>query len=171
LYAAERDGWYHPVTGDESWFFFNTLPRRMWTLSRGDVVTKPRQQIQSKEFMFRNIWNPIGFDDVGRLLNHTKMNRAYFLTNILIPLDEAIFPQGRAPHENRLVIHLDNCSVHTSRVSTNWLEEHSILRMPHPPYSPDLASSDFYLFLTVNEKFEWIHLADEDQCLSACKRF
>jgi hypothetical protein len=35
--------------------------------------------------------------------------------------------------------------------------------MPHPHYSPDLASSDFYLFPTVKEKLEWIQLADEDQ--------
>jgi hypothetical protein len=28
-HAAERDGWHHFVTGDESWFFFDTSPRRM----------------------------------------------------------------------------------------------------------------------------------------------
>jgi hypothetical protein len=61
------------------------------------------------------------------------------------------------------MIHLDNCSVHTNWVSTNWLEEHSILRMLHPPYLHDLASIDFYLFPTINEKLERIQLADEDQ--------
>jgi hypothetical protein len=35
--------------------------------------------------------------------------------------------------------------------------------MPHSPYSPDLAPSDFYLCLTVKEKLEWIQVADEDQ--------
>jgi hypothetical protein len=39
--------------------------------------------------------------------------------------------------------------------------------MPHPQYSPDLASSDFYLFSTVKEKLERIQLADEDQ-VSEC---
>jgi hypothetical protein len=52
LYAAERDDWHHLVTGDESWFFFNTSPRRMWTLSRDNVITRPKLDIQSKEFMF-----------------------------------------------------------------------------------------------------------------------
>jgi hypothetical protein len=61
------------------------------------------------------------------------------------------------------VIHLDNCSVHTSRVSTDWFKENNILRMQHPPYSSDLAPSDFYLFPTVKEKLERIQLADEDQ--------
>jgi transposase len=91
------------------------------------------------------------------------MNSAYFVTKILIPLQEAMFPQGRAAHQKRLVVHLDNCSIHTSRVSTKWLEEHDMRRMPQPPYSPDLAPSDFYLFPTVKERLERIQLADEDQ--------
>jgi hypothetical protein len=85
------------------------------------------------------------------------------VTNVLIPLEQAFFPRGRAPHEKQFVVHLDNCSVHASRVSTDWLEEHSILRMSHPPHSPDRAPSDFYLFLTVKEKLELIQLADEDE--------
>jgi hypothetical protein len=101
------------------------------------------------------------------------MNSTYFVTNILIPIEQAIFPGGRAPHERRLVVHFDSCSVHTSRVSADWLEEHNILRMPHQPYSPDLAPSDFYLFLTVKQKLERIQLADEDQffeCLQGVLR-
>jgi hypothetical protein len=48
LHAAKWDGWHHLVTGDESWLFFNISPRRMWTLSRYDMVTKRRLDIQSK---------------------------------------------------------------------------------------------------------------------------
>jgi hypothetical protein len=91
------------------------------------------------------------------------MNGDYFVTNILIPIEQAIFPGGRASHERRFVVHLDNCSVHASQVSTDWLEEGGIRRMLHPPYSPDLVLSDFYLFLTVKEKLERIQLADEDE--------
>jgi histone-lysine N-methyltransferase SETMAR len=171
LHPAERDGWHHLVTGAESWLCYNISPRRTWTLSRDDVVTKPRHDIPNKEFVFTIIWNPSGFYVIDRLPNHSKMNSAYFVTNILIPIEQAIFPGGRAPHERRHVVHFDSCSVHTSRVSTDWLEEHSIRRISHPPYSSDLAPSDLYLFPTVKEKLERIQLADEDQFLNACKRF
>jgi hypothetical protein len=73
----------------------------------------------------------------------------------------------------RLVVHLDNCSVHASRISTDWLEEYSIPRMRYPPYSSDIASGDFYLFRTVNEKLERIQLADDDhhfECLQGVLR-
>jgi hypothetical protein len=95
------------------------------------------------------------------------MNSAYFVTNLLPPLQETIFPQGRAPHQKRLVIHLDNWSVDTSRASTEWLEEHGMRRMPQSLYLPDLALSDFYLFPTVKEKLERTQLADEDQFLES----
>jgi hypothetical protein len=108
------------------------------------------------------IWNPNGFHVVDSLSNDNKTNSDYFVTNILTPLEEAIFPQGRMPHQKRLMIHLDNCSIHTSRASTEWLEEHDMYRMPQPPYSPYLPSSDFYLFPTVKEKLKRTQAADEE---------
>jgi hypothetical protein len=53
LRAAQRDGWHHLVTGGESWFVFDTSPRRMWILSKDNVGIKSRQQIQSKKLCSR----------------------------------------------------------------------------------------------------------------------
>jgi hypothetical protein len=111
------------------------------------------------------MWNSSGFYVIDMLSNDTKMNSDYFVTNILIPLEQAIFPRGRASHQKRLMIHLDNCSVHASRASTNWLRKHNMRRMPHPPYSSDLPASNFYLFPTIKEKLERIQVADDDQFL------
>jgi hypothetical protein len=87
LHVAERHDWHHLVTDDELWFCYNISPRRMWTLSRDDVVTKPRHEIQSNKLMFTIIWNPSGFYVIDRLPNHRKMNSAYFVTNIFIPIE------------------------------------------------------------------------------------
>jgi hypothetical protein len=81
---------------------------------------------------------------------------------MLILFEQAIFPRGRAPHQKRLIVHLDNYSVHISLASTNWLEEHGMRRMPHPSYLSDLAPIDFYLFPTVKENLERIQVVDED---------
>jgi hypothetical protein len=35
--------------------------------------------------------------------------------------------------------------------------------MPHPPYSPDLAPGDFFLFPTVKERLEHVNITDEHQ--------
>jgi hypothetical protein len=56
------------------------------------MTTKPRLDIQGKQFMLTITWNPTGFYVVDRLLNDTTMNGAYFVTNVLAPLEQAIFP-------------------------------------------------------------------------------
>jgi hypothetical protein len=91
------------------------------------------------------------------------MNNAYFVTMRLTQLEQLIFPRGRAPHQKRLVIYLDNCSVHINRVSRDWFEEHEMRFIPQPRDSPDRAPGDFYLFPTVKEKNERTQVADEDQ--------
>jgi hypothetical protein len=63
------------------------------------------------------------------------------------------------------VVSVDNCSVDTSRGLTDLLEKYNIHRMSDKSYSPNLATNDLYLFSTVKEKLERIHLADEDQFL------
>jgi hypothetical protein len=105
----------------------------MWTLSRDDVVTKPGHHIQSEKFMLKVMSNLSGFYVVDRLLNDPKMNRDYFVTNPLIPLEQAIFHRGKAPHQKQLMVHLDNCSGHIKRASTDWLGECGMRPTPDSP--------------------------------------
>ncbi|GFY12705.1 transposase [Trichonephila clavipes] len=46
-----------------------------------------------------------------------------------------------------VVFHQDNARPHTSGVTRQNLWELSWEALMHPPYSPDLASSDYHLFL------------------------
>jgi hypothetical protein len=76
-----------------------------------------------------------------------KKNSDYFVTKIISPLEQVIFPRGRAAHQKRLMVHVDNCSVHGSRASTSWLKEHGMCLIPHQPCSSDLAPTNSICFL------------------------
>jgi hypothetical protein len=112
--------------------------------------------------MLTIIWNAHGFYVVDKLPNDAKMNNDYFVTKILSLFEKAIFTRGRAAHQKRFTVHVDNCSVHISRASTSWREEHSMRHMPHQLYLLDLTSRDLYLFLTVKETLERIQVRQED---------
>jgi hypothetical protein len=45
-HAAEPDGWHHLVSGDKSWFFFNTSRGRIWTLPKDNMA-------QNRDLIFR----------------------------------------------------------------------------------------------------------------------
>ncbi len=47
--------------------------------------------------------------------------------------------------------HWDNAPVHTAALVSDWFNAHGVQRLEHPPYSPDLAPADFFLFRKVKE--------------------
>jgi hypothetical protein len=94
------------------------------------------------------------------------MNSDDFITNILEPLEQKVFPNGRKPHAKRSTVHLDDCSIHISGASEVFMTEHNMIRLKHPLYSPGLALSDFYLFPTTKERLTDIQMVDEEDLFS-----
>jgi histone-lysine N-methyltransferase SETMAR len=43
-------------------------------------------------------------------------------------------------------LHMDNCKVDNSKLTKGKLDEIRLTRWDHPPYSPDIAPSDFWFF-------------------------
>ena len=53
--------------------------------------------------------------------------------------------------------HQDNAPVYNSILVTDYLTMMGIKTVPNPPYSPDLAPSDFRLFPKLKEKLRGCH--------------
>jgi len=75
------------------------------------------------------------------------------------------------------VLHHENAPAHTALSIREFLVKKNIPVLPHPPYSPDLAPYDFYLFPKLKLKLKGHHfrtmeniqktVADELQTLTA----
>ena len=52
----------------------------------------------------------------------------------------------KRPASKDWFLHMDNAPCHKSKVTTDFLAKKGIKLLPHPPYSPDLAPCDFWLF-------------------------
>jgi transposase len=90
------------------------------------------------------------------------MNSECFATNILMRLEEKIFPEGRTGHAKRLIARMDNCSIHRSGATEDYIKQNNVMRLRHPPYAPGFAPSDFYLFPSIKEKLKNIRIVEED---------
>jgi transposase len=55
------------------------------------------------------------------------------------------------------VLHHDNAPAHTALSIREFLAKKNIPTLPQPPYSPDLAACDFYLFLKLKSKLKGHH--------------
>jgi hypothetical protein len=67
--------------------------------------------------------------------------------------------------QGKLWLDADNARPHTATVSTNDITDNEIKRAPHPPYSPDLAPSDFFLFGYMKKKLMGYRAESESELL------
>jgi histone-lysine N-methyltransferase SETMAR len=58
-------------------------------------------------------------------------------------------------------LHWDNAPVHTAATVTDWLAARRVKLIEHPPYSPDLAPADFFLFPKVKKELAGLTLTRE----------
>ncbi|GBP25707.1 Histone-lysine N-methyltransferase SETMAR [Eumeta japonica] len=57
----------------------------------------------------------------------------------------------------------DNACVHTARVSRQALKDTGFSEIDHPPYSPDLAPSDYFLFSNLKKELCGRRFVDDNQ--------
>jgi hypothetical protein len=98
--------------------------------------------IGDREMMVTIVWNPQGFHLVDALLKAQKFNANYYIDRILLQLLENC-STGRG---TGLIIHADNARLHTARKTFKFCRENRLEMALHPPCSPDLTPSDFFLF-------------------------
>jgi histone-lysine N-methyltransferase SETMAR len=87
-------------------------------------------------------WNPLGFPLILPLPKGRAFSAEYYRGNIFAPLIQL------QPEDNgrKLVVHTENARAHTAQKYRTFCEENGLPLASHPPYSPDLAPSDFFLF-------------------------
>jgi transposase InsO family protein len=111
------------------------------------------------------VWNPHGFHLVDGLPKGQKFNASYYIDNILQSLLEG---RSTGP-DSGLIIHADNARPHTAQRTLKFCRENRLEIAPHPPYSPNLALSDFLLFGNVNYALEGDEFPPEEALLAAIR--
>jgi histone-lysine N-methyltransferase SETMAR len=93
----------------------------------------------------------------GPLLVHqipsgTSINATYYRDACLKSLVKKLHKKRPSSTENHVKLHHDNASPHINNIVFSYFQEEKIKLMAHPPYSPNLASSDFWLFNYLKSK-------------------
>ena len=68
-----------------------------------------------------------------------------------------------------ILFHHNNASAHSSWILKDVLREFWRKLPPHPPYSPDLSPSDFFLFPKFKEHLKSIYFNDTNEAKQASK--
>ena len=73
----------------------------------------------------------------------------------------------RAEHLPSIIFHHDNAPSHRAAYTQKAIQQLGFELLNHPPYSPDLAPCDFFLFPVIKSYLRGTHLDNMDQLSSA----
>jgi histone-lysine N-methyltransferase SETMAR len=154
-------------TGDESWLFYHYDQQRMWVASWEDVEEIERPSNHQKKTMLTVFFNGSGQFMMNLLPAREKMNSKYFEKEIIQTLGASCYPNGLQAPGSQVTLHFDNAPIHNTKLVSDSLEFLGFNRLDHPPYSPDLAPCDFFLFGYVKEKLIGSAFDSPDDLFSA----
>ena len=161
------------ITVDESWVhYYDPLTKQEsshWNTAGAPRKKKVRQQKSAgKVLMF------IFFDSRGPVYQHavppkTKINAEYY-KSVLEKLLRHIRTK-RPELKGTWVLHHNNARPHVAKVVQDWLVNKGVRVMPHPPYSPDLAPCDFWLFPQLKKSLRGQQFCSDDEVVNTVHAF
>lgn len=138
------------ITGDESWVYGYDVETKaqssQWKSPEEPRPKKARQVRSNVKVLLTVFFDYNGLVHQEFLPQGRTVNKEYYL-EVMRRLREAI--RRKRPglwKNNSWVLHHDNAPAHTSLLVNNFLAKTNTTIMPQPPYSPDLAPCDFFLF-------------------------
>ena len=142
------------VTGDESWFNFyepESKARSMeWRHPGETPPTKVKPAQGGIKRMATVFWDGEGILLLKWLPDRQTINSNYYC-EILAELKESTKKNRRSKWSRGVFLQHDNARPHTSAQTQTAIQSLGFTILPHPPYSADLAPSDYWLFGEMNK--------------------
>ena len=143
------------VTGDETWVYFfephRKAANKIWAVKHLKRPCIARRVQSAKKVLYA-----IFFDIKGHVIQIVVPKgrgiTGKFYKNCVLKKLKSYYIKRRPKtgFKNIRLLH-DNAPAHKSKIVTEFLRSERVTVLPHPPYSPDLAPCDFFLFPRVKK--------------------
>lgn len=147
---------YDVITGDETWIYqYDPLTKAQsaeWVFPDDQLPTKVHRVKSVGKQMVASFFSLTGHIATIPLEGQRTVTANWYTSDCL-PLVFAELCKRRPKTQLRgILVHHDNASAHTAAKTTQFLKDLGVHPLTHPPYSPDLAPCDFYLFPITKNK-------------------
>lgn len=138
------------VTGDETWVHFYEPQRKVrnkiWATKSAKRLCIARRTMSVKKVMYAVFFSTQGPAIQIPVPKGKGVTGKFYRDKVLKKLKR--YYSKRRPKcgfQNIRLLH-DNAPAHKARIVTEYLQQEKVTVLPHPPYSPDLAPCDYFLF-------------------------
>lgn len=160
------------ITGDEKWITYENIVRKRAYCEPGKPspsTSKPNLTLNKRMLcIWWDIRGPIHYE----LLKPKEMLNSEKYCKQLDDLKRAV--QEKRPamfNRKNIILHHDNARPHTALGTRQKIAELGWEILSHPPYSPDLAPSDYHLFLSLQNFLNGKKFKNEDDIKQALVQF
>lgn len=155
LYRADQAKFLRRyVTMDETWAHHfdpkTKLQSKEWKHVTSPTPVKFRKIASAGKVMASVFWDSEGVLMIDYLERGKTVTGNYY-AELIRKLRTVIKEKRRGKLRQGVLLHQDNAPAHTSAVAKAAIDECGFELLQHPPYSPDLAPSDFHLFRFLKE--------------------
>ncbi len=161
MVANEEEGIFSCViAGDESWIFEYDLVKKrvVWLAPNEPRMKKARKSKSQIKFMVTIFFNCRGIILIEWMETgfHDHWAVVYWHNEVVMGAHMEETPS--LWRDNSWILHHDNAPTHRSFVVAQFLAKNRTTVLEHPPYLPDLAPCDFFLFDKVKDSMRGSHL-------------
>ncbi|GBP16996.1 Mariner Mos1 transposase [Eumeta japonica] len=146
-----RKGFLHRiVTGDEKWVHYDNPNAENHGISRPASTSTTKPNIHGSKVMLSIWWDQLGVVYYELLKSTERITGDRYRTQ-LMRLSRALKDKRSQYNErhDKVILQHDNARPHLGKVVKTYLETLKCEVLPHPPYSPDIAPSDYHLFRSI----------------------
>ena len=162
------------VTVDETWLFHydpETKQQSMqWRHSGSPKPKKFKTQRSAGKVMATVFWDKDGILMIDYLQRGNTINSDYYC-DLLYRLKDAIKEKRRGKLRNGVLFLQDNAPAHKAHQTMDVLQQLGFQCLDHPPYSPDLAPSDYFLFPNLKKSLKGRRFLTDAEVIAAAEGF
>ena len=159
------------ATGDETWVYvFEPETKQqsaVWLFPGDELPIKSRRCRSANKKMVCTFFGKNGHFSTSVLEDRRTVNAAWYTNVALSDLLNSIQQRHPRTGHRNVLVHHDNATAHTDMQTREFLEHRNIQLVGHPPYSPDLAPCDFFLFPTVKSKLRGRNFNSAEDAVNA----
>uniref|UniRef100_A0A1I7V3L7 HTH_48 domain-containing protein n=1 Tax=Caenorhabditis tropicalis TaxID=1561998 RepID=A0A1I7V3L7_9PELO len=154
------------ITGDEKWTLYVNYHRgRQWLKPGESGVPTPKQELHPKKVLLCIWWSVEGPVHWELLPTNTTVTADLYCKQ-LTRVAEKI--KGKM---DRVYFLHDNARPHVAKVTHQKIQELGWTTLAHPPYSPDMAPTDYHLFRSLTHFLDGKQFQNEDHLKTELQSF
>lgn len=160
------------VTGDEKWIKYeNVVRKRSWSKKGELPKTASKPGLTQKKVLLSVWWDYQGIIHYELLPPGQTINSSLYCQQ-LVRLQQAIEKKRPSLYNRKGVVFLhDNARPHTSLMTRQKMRELGWEVLMHPPYSPDIAPTDYHLFRALQKSLDSVKLKTCEDCENHLQQF